>query len=292
VPFVYIVECGDGSLYTGATTDVEARLQAHNHGAGARYTRTRRPVRLVYVEAVEDWAAALRREMRIKRMNRAAKLALAAKAPPAGAWHARMEPTYFDSAAAFRTWLDENHDSATEIVVGFYKTGADKSGITYAEALDEALCYGWIDGVRKRVDDERYQIRFSPRKRGSIWSEVNIARAEALTASGRMQAAGEAAFAARDESKTKQSSYEERSRPLDETYAAPFKENVRAWEFFEAQPPSYRRAASWWVMSAKREETRQRRLTKLVGHSERGERLPEVLSPNRRRRTKKNGAGA
>jgi uncharacterized protein YdeI (YjbR/CyaY-like superfamily) len=187
-----------------------------------------------------------------------------------------MDVRFFASAAAFRAWLDEHHASAAEVWVGFFKKQSGRGGITYAEALDEALCYGWIDGIRKRVDDDSYTNRFTPRTARSVWSAVNIKRAGELAAAGRMQPAGLAAFNARDERRSGQYSYEERQRPLDAPYEALFRSNLAAWDFFAAQPPSYRRTASWWVMSAKKEETRLRRLATLIGASEQGQRLAQV----------------
>ena len=163
-----------------------------------------------------------------------------------------------------RRWLEEHHDRATDLWVGCFKKGAGRKGITYAEAVEEALCFGWIDGVRKSIDGASYANRFSPRKRGSAWSEVNIARAAELVKLGLMQPSGLKAYEARDPEKSKRCSYEERSRPLDGGYEERFRANAKAWNFFQAQPPSYRKAATWWVMSAKKEETRLRRLATLM----------------------------
>ncbi len=181
-----------------------------------------------------------------------------------------METIYFRSPDEMRAWLEANHASASELTVGFYKKGASQQGITYEQALDEALCYGWIDGVRRRVDDERYTNRFSPRRKGSLWSTVNIAKVEALIAQGRMRPAGLAAYAQRDEAKTEEN---EAARTLDEDFQARFaQENPAGWDFFQAQSPSYRRIVSRWIMSAKREETRLKRLSELMELSGRGER--------------------
>ncbi|HEX2202119.1 MAG TPA: YdeI/OmpD-associated family protein [Longimicrobium sp.] len=187
-----------------------------------------------------------------------------------------MDATFFDTQDELRRWLEENHAAAAELYVGFYKKGSGKTGITYAQALDEALCFGWIDGVRKRIDDARFTIRFTPRKRGSTWSEVNVKRAGELEAEGRMTPAGLAAFRARDEKKTAAYSYEARERPLDPALEERFRANADAWDFFQAQPPYYRRTAQWFVMSAKREETRLRRLARLIDDSAAGRRLEEV----------------
>jgi uncharacterized protein YdeI (YjbR/CyaY-like superfamily) len=160
-----------------------------------------------------------------------------------------------------------------ELWVGYYKKGSGKRSLTWPESVDEALCVGWIDGVRKRVDEESYAIRFTPRRRGSIWSAVNIKRVATLTNEKRMQAAGLAAFAARVENKSGIYSYEQRSEQLPEPYARLLRKNKSAWTFFKAQPPSYRKTIGWWVVSAKQEETRRKRLAKLISESARGRRL-------------------
>lgn len=187
-----------------------------------------------------------------------------------------MDATFFDTPEELRRWLEENHATAPELYVGFHKKGSGKTGVTYAQALDEALCFGWIDGVRKRIDDARFTIRFTRRKRGSVWSEVNVKRAGELEAEGRMTPEGLAAFRARDETKTAAYSYEAQHRPLDPALEERFRAHPEAWAFFEAQPPYYRRAAQWFVMSAKREETRLRRLEQLIGDSAAGRRLDAV----------------
>ena len=163
-----------------------------------------------------------------------------------------------------------------ELWVGFYKKNSGKSGITYMEAVDEALCFGWIDGIKKKVDDDSYTNRFTPRKARSNWSAVNIQRVGELSQLGRMHPAGLKAFDARDQEKTQLYSYEVRNRPLDEMYEKSFMANKKAWDFFTAQAPSYQKVASWWVMSAKREETRLKRLTMLIKDSENGRRLAQV----------------
>jgi uncharacterized protein YdeI (YjbR/CyaY-like superfamily) len=190
-----------------------------------------------------------------------------------------LEPTFFTSPSELHTWLAEHHDTATELWLGFYKKGATETGITYAEALDEALCFGWIDGVRKRLDDARFMIRFTPRKPHSIWSAVNIARASQLSAQGVMRPAGLAAFEGRDRAKERQYTYEREERPLDGAYERQFRANAKAWDFFQAQPPSYRRLAIGWVAGAKREETRQKRLATLIADSEQGRRLAHYTRP-------------
>lgn len=182
-----------------------------------------------------------------------------------------MNTLFFESPSQFRDWLDENHDKAQEIWVGFYKKGSGKLGITYKEALDEALCYGWIDGIRKSLDEERYMNRFTPRKPKSNWSAVNIKRVGELQALGRMKPAGLREFEKRDPSRVY--SYETNVRDLDPALEQRFRANPQAWDFFQAQAPSYRRTIQFWIMSAKQEETRLRRLDKLMESSAKGARL-------------------
>jgi uncharacterized protein YdeI (YjbR/CyaY-like superfamily) len=180
---------------------------------------------------------------------------------------------YFTSPAELRAWFAVNHARARELWVGFYKKSSGKPSVTYAEALDEALCVGWIDGVRKRVDDDRYVIRFTPRKPGSYWSAVNTRKAEALRARGRMRAAGLAMFEARDPERTKRYSFEREGASLPPAFERAFRKNRSAWEFFQAQPPSYRKPVTWWIVSAKQDETKQRRLAKLIEACAGGRRL-------------------
>ncbi|MBA3650511.1 MAG: YdeI/OmpD-associated family protein [Chthoniobacterales bacterium] len=184
-----------------------------------------------------------------------------------------MAPIFFAKPAGFRRWLRQHHATATELGVGFYKKRTGKPSITWPESVDEALCVGWIDGNRKGIDEESYQIRFTPRRRGSIWSAVNIRRIEVLTNEKRMQPAGQAAFAARMENKSGIYAYEQRTEELAEPYAGRFRKNKAAWKFFQAQPPSYRKTIGWWVTSAKQEETRRKRLETLIAASGEGRRL-------------------
>lgn len=188
-----------------------------------------------------------------------------------------VKPKYFRTSADFRRWLERHHDSADELFVGYYKKASGTPSITWPESVDEALCFGWIDGVRRSLDDRRYTIRFTPRRRGSTWSAVNVARASALIAQGLMHATGLAAFEARREDTSGPYSYEARATALAEPYDALLKKNAAAWRFFSAQPPSYRRLTSHWVNSAKREETRLGRLEKLIACSAQGHRIPETL---------------
>jgi len=177
-----------------------------------------------------------------------------------------MKPCYFRSPDEFRSWLAEHHVKCTELLVGFYKKDSGRPSITYPEALDQALCFGWIDGVRKSVDEFSYTVRFTPRKKDSYWSKINTKRANELVKMGLMQPAGLKAFAARDRAATKRYSFERANAKLPRVYAARFKAIPEAWAFFRSQAPYYQRVASWWVISAKQEETRLRRLQTLIEH--------------------------
>jgi uncharacterized protein YdeI (YjbR/CyaY-like superfamily) len=181
-----------------------------------------------------------------------------------------VKPRFFATPEAFRAWLEKHHATDGELIVGFYKKTSGKPSITWPESVDEALCFGWIDGVRRTIDDERYEIRFTPRKPHGKWSVVNIARANELPRVGRMRPAGSRAFEARDESAALYL-YEQRNAPvLDEDAERAFRGNARAWEFFQRQIPSYRRLAIFWVVRAKQEETRRRRLATLIDDSAHG----------------------
>jgi len=184
-----------------------------------------------------------------------------------------MKVRYFKSPNDFRSWLEKNHATTQELWVGYYKKSSQQPSMTWPESVDEALCFGWIDGIRKSVDDLRYTSRFTPRRRGSIWSAVNIKRAQELSDKGLMQPAGMAAFNARKENKSGIYSYEQRSEKLAAPYEKMLRRNKAAWKFFYAQPPSYRKAIGWWVVSAKQEATRLKRLEKLMKESARGKRL-------------------
>ena len=192
-------------------------------------------------------------------------------------------PRFFPTAADFRAWLHANHDRVTELVVGFHRKASGKPSITWPESVDEALCYGWIDGVRRSLDEHSYTIRFTPRKSSSIWSNVNIAKAEALLAAGKMAPAGVAAWQRRDPARSGIYSFErEEPAAFDATMERQFKANRGAWKFFGAQPAGYRRVATHYVVSAKRPETREKRLATLIGCSARGERLPHLVSAKRK----------
>jgi uncharacterized protein YdeI (YjbR/CyaY-like superfamily) len=189
------------------------------------------------------------------------------------------KPTFFKSAASFRAWLARHHASENELLVGFNKVATGRGTMTYKEALDEALAFGWIDGVRRRHDDESYTIRFTPRKPTSIWSAVNIKRVKELEALGRMMPAGLAAFAKRDEQRSAIYSYERGHAELDAESLRAFSENPAALRFHQTQAPWYRRTTAHWISSAKRPETRERRLKTLIDYSSRGERLPMLTPP-------------
>ena len=192
-----------------------------------------------------------------------------------------MKPKFFSTPDKFREWLERNHDSASELLLGFHKKSSGKKSITYAEALDEALCYGWIDGVRKNLDETSYTIRFTPRKARSIWSNVNVNHVERLTKEGRMRPAGIEAYARRDPKLTGIYAFENRPRELSPEFEKAFRKNKTAWSFFEKQPPGYKRLVIFRVMEAKREETRLKRFKDLVEVSEKGLRLG-ILEPKKK----------
>lgn len=177
------------------------------------------------------------------------------------------DPTFFPAAADFRAWLEEHHASADHLWVGYYKKATGKPSVTWEDTVDEALCFGWIDGIRKSRDDESYVIRFSPRKPKSVWSQRNIELVERLNAEGRMKPAGLAAFAHKDAHPDSGYRVAELTAELTPEMIARFEATPGAWEFYRAQPPGYRRQAARWVMSAKREQTRRRRLTTLIDDS-------------------------
>ncbi len=187
---------------------------------------------------------------------------------------AARTPTFFETAAAFRAWLDQHAATATELLVGFRKRGSGLPSLDWPESVDEALCHGWIDGVRTRIDDKSYKIRFTPRRDGSIWSAVNIARAEALIQEGRMTPAGLAAFERRLAHKSRVYAHEQKDQvELTPAQEVAFRHHPQAWDFFQQQPEGYRRTSIWHILSAKKAETQTARLNKLIEASERGERL-------------------
>jgi uncharacterized protein YdeI (YjbR/CyaY-like superfamily) len=171
-----------------------------------------------------------------------------------------MKPRYFKSAGDFRAWLEKHHATERELWVGFYKKASGKTGLTYLEAVDQALCFGWIDGIKKRVDDDSFMHRFTPRTKTSSWSLVNTKRVTALIKLGLMAKAGLDAFRTRDRKRSGIYLYEQRPQQLSPEYEQRFKADPRAWNFFQAQPPGYRRLATMWIMTAKKEETRLKRL--------------------------------
>lgn len=186
-----------------------------------------------------------------------------------------LKPTFFKTPSDLRRWFEKHHDKEQELLVGFYKKDSSKASITWPESVDEALCFGWIDGIRRSVDEISYTIRFTPRRARSVWSAVNIKRVGELATQGQMKAAGLTAFAARKENRSGIYSYEQRTAELPEPYSRLVKKNMVAWEFFESQPPSYRKAANWWVLSAKKEETRLSRLDKLIDYSAKRQTIPQ-----------------
>lgn len=192
-----------------------------------------------------------------------------------------MDATFFESSAAFRAWLELHHAMAQELWVGFYKKSSGRPSITWPESVDQALCFGWIDSIRKSIDAISYVQRFTPRRPGSNWSAVNIGRVAELAQLGLMHPAGLAAFEARSEHRSEVYSYEEGRTGLDPAYQTLLRANPRAWDYFQAQAPWYRRTACHWVMSAKQEPTRLRRLASLIDYSERGTTIPPLTRPSR-----------
>ena len=195
------------------------------------------------------------------------------------------DPRFFASPAEFRAWLEENHATAEELVVGFHKKVTGRPTMTWTESVREALCFGWIDGIRRSLGEEGYTIRFTPRRPRSIWSDRNVRHVEELIAEGRMRPAGLAAYEARSPERTGIYSFEQRhSARLEPEQEERFRADPTAWDFFQEQPPSYRKTATFWVVSAKREETRARRLEQLIADSAAGRRLAQLTPPGRRRR--------
>ena len=184
-----------------------------------------------------------------------------------------MTATFFPTPQDFRNWLEKNHKSETEIVVGFYKIGSKKKSITWSEAVDQALCFGWIDSVRRSIDEDSYSNRFTPRKTTSIWSAINIQKIEDLTKAGLMQPAGLEAFQFRKENKSRIYSHEAENIKLSDEYEKQFKAYKKAWEFFEKQAPSYKKVTIHWIMSAKQQKTQLLRLEKTILESEKENRI-------------------
>ena len=192
-----------------------------------------------------------------------------------------MTPKFFPTQTDFRQWLEENHAQETEIIVGYYNVKSGKKCMTWSESVDEALCFGWIDGVRRKIDAESYSNRFTPRRANSNWSAVNIAKVAELTAKGLMMPAGIAAFEKRKDEKSAIYAYEQKDAALPEEYEQQFRANEKAWEFFQAQPAWYRRTAIWQVISAKREETRLKRLGTLIEDSAGGRTIAQLTRNNK-----------
>jgi len=195
-----------------------------------------------------------------------------------------MRPRFFATPSEFRAWLETHHSTAKELLVGFHKKGSGIPSITWPEAVDEALSFGWVDSVRRSIDDVSYTNRFTPRTTRSTWGARNIERAKELIAQGRMHASGRKAFEARRDDRSAIYSYEQRGQAkLGREFERQFRSNTKAWEFFQAQPPGYRTTATYWVVSAKREETRRRRLATLIDDSAHGRTVRPLTSPAKRR---------
>ena len=184
--------------------------------------------------------------------------------------------SFFTTAADFRLWLEKNHDTAKELIVGYYKTGSGIPGMTWSESVDQALCYGWIDGVRKSIDKDRYCIRFTPRKPKSIWSTININKIEVLSKQGLMKPEGLTAFNLRQEHRSGIYTYENGEVKLSEDFEKLFRSDQQAWLFFQSLPPSYRKPAVNWVMSAKQEATSRKRLEELIRDSRAGKKIKQL----------------
>lgn len=185
-----------------------------------------------------------------------------------------MDVEFFKTQDDFLAWLEDHHDQLKEQWMGYFKKNSGQLTISYQESVDAALCYGWIDGLKNAIDAERYKIRFTPRKPTSTWSQTNINRVVELQAQGKMRPAGMQAYELRRENRSGIYSYEQRSVDLDTPYSDRIKRNKQAWEFYQAQSDSYRKAANWWVVSAKTEETRLKRLDQLIACSADGQKIP------------------
>ena len=193
-----------------------------------------------------------------------------------------MEPIFFASPAEFRTWMEQHHEQETELLVGYHKKQTGKPSLTWAESVDVALCFGWIDGIRKSIDDTAYNIRFTPRKARSIWSNVNIKRVGELTEMGLMLPAGLKAFEARTPDRSGVYSAEQGDIQLDEASEAALKTNEKAWTFFDRQAKSYKKSVVWWLLSAKKAETKAKRLAQLIEDSANEKRLSQFVSPGKK----------
>ncbi|MBU2670628.1 YdeI/OmpD-associated family protein [Actinoplanes bogorensis] len=188
-----------------------------------------------------------------------------------------MEAQFFDTPAELRAWFEQHHESAPELFVGYWKKGSGRIGVTHPQAIEQALCFGWIDSIGRSIDNDSYQVRFTPRRKGSVWSAVNIAKIAELTEAGLMAPAGLHAFEQRRPDRVAVYSYEQPADAVfDDAQTARFRAEGAAWEWFSAQTPSYRRAAVHWVVSAKRADTRERRLTQLITDSAAGRKVPPL----------------
>jgi uncharacterized protein YdeI (YjbR/CyaY-like superfamily) len=191
-----------------------------------------------------------------------------------------MKPLFFATAAAWRRWLAGHHKSHSEVWVGLHKKKSGRASITWPEAVDEALCFGWIDGIRKNLDEHSYVIRFTPRRAASKWSNINVRRVRELIRIGRMRQSGLDAFRRRTSDKTGTYSFEQRKTPtLPPSYVHQLKANEKAWTFFRAQPPWYQRTAAWWIISTKRDDTKLRRLATLIEDSAHGRTIAPLTRP-------------
>jgi uncharacterized protein YdeI (YjbR/CyaY-like superfamily) len=194
-----------------------------------------------------------------------------------------MEPIFFKSAREFYDWLEEHHETEAEVYVGYWKKHTGKPSLTWSEAVDQALCFGWIDGRLNRIDDERHMQRFTPRRPNSNWSNVNIDKVAKLTEAGLMRPAGQRAFEARSEARSGVYSFEQRDQAkLTPEFERRLRADAAAWKDWQARPPGYKKTATWWVMSAKREETRARRLEQLIQSSAEGRTVPPLTPPGKR----------
>ncbi|WP_433376820.1 YdeI/OmpD-associated family protein [Actinoplanes sp. CA-142083] len=187
-----------------------------------------------------------------------------------------MDALFFDTAADLRAWFEVNHDSAPELFVGYWKKGTGQTGVSHPEAIEQALCFGWIDSVARRIDERSYRVRFTPRRRGSVWSAINVAKIAELTERGLMAPAGLKAFEERKIDQAPAYAYEQAEVGFDADQNALFRADQGAWEWFSTQSAYYRRAATHWVVSAKRAETRERRLAQLITDSAAGRRVPPL----------------
>lgn len=213
----------------------------------------------------------------IRKLKSTAKPAKSATSAKVATAARTAEPRYFASHALFRKWLEANHETKSELLVGFHKRDSGRASMTWSESVDAALCFGWIDGVRRRVDDDSYTIRFTPRKASSIWSTVNIKKMKELMAADLVRPAGAQAFERRSPEKSSIYAYENRhAATLDAESQRELERHKRAWKFFESCPPWYKRTAIWRIISAKRPETRAKRLAELIACSEEGRSIPTL----------------